>query len=235
MAYKMRASSYDKLKKAVGKVNRMIDRLNKQYQSADTPPIIPAKRELKSLVASITSSDEMKLTLRNLGNIAKKGAMDIVTYEGAQMPRYMAKEIESTLKEVNKQRSAMRERLNYNPMSVDTENLGERKLPNLENATPKRVQELIESLKSEASEYGQQQRIMNLRQAYYKSIDENFSQFHADQLKNLLDKMDIDEFATAYLNSDILDIGYIYSAEHEKERFESVYSSLYNTIYDGSE
>ena len=235
MAYKMRKTSYENLRKAVNKVNRMIDRLNKQYQSADKPPIIPVKRDVKSLVESITSSDELKLTLRNLGNMAKKGSMDIISYEGAQMPRYMAEEIKSTLKQVNKQRSAMRHRLNYDPSMVDTENLGERVLPNLEGASQKRVQDLIDSLKAEASEYGQQQRLMNLRQSYYKSIDENFSQFHADRLKNLLDQLDLDEFGRAYLNGDILDIGYIYSKEKENERFDSVYTTIYNTLYDGSE
>lgn len=232
MSYSFSKKQSRDIRNAVRRFNRVIDKLNQQYQSGGMAPIIPEKRTIKGIKENITNYNEFRRELASLNRLTrgkpsdKTKPTDIINYGGVEMTRYQAKQIKLDLAQTNKMRERYREKIGYDERKflTDTENLGDRKMPNLENMSKTAIQRFIESIHTESTELGQNQRLILLRDNYIKGLEENFSKSQARRIKSKIMSMDLETFAGMYIRDEIPDIGFLYSKENSNARYSEVIS-----------
>lgn len=216
MAYKPSEKQNQRLKEAVKNFNRVITELNKQYGSGDSAPVIPEKRSMTDIKKNVSNYNEFRRELAALNRINKAKASDIVEFTNVKMTRYDVRELKNNIRQANKQRAAFRDIIGYDETRTDTENLRERKMPDLKYLNKSQVEHIIESAASEALSKGQLERIKQLKENYKQGLRENFTKSQAKRMITMVNKMDDIKFANAYMNDELEDLTFIYGPEKGK-------------------
>lgn len=216
MAYKPSEKQNQRLKEAVKNFNRVITQLNKQYGSGDSAPVIPEKRSMTDIKKNVSNYNEFRRELAALNRINKAKATDIVEFNNVKMTRYDVRELKNNIRQANKQRAKFRDIIGYDETRTDTENLRERKMPDLKYLNKSQVEHIIESAASEALSKGQLERIKRLKENYKQGLRENFTKSQAKRMITMVNKMDDIQFANAYMNDELEDLTFIYGPEKGK-------------------
>lgn len=228
--YQPTDATKERLRKAVRDYNRIINKTSKQFAQSGENALLPPTRKYKDIVSTITSRSEMVRELRGLERIKKGKAMDIVDFGGVSMTRYEKQEIQYDIKRANIQRAKERELIKYEKMPVDTENLHERKMVNLEGMTEEQINKWVNRLKKETYDANIDARLNLLRENYYHAIRQNQSKGQADRLIRKLNKMDAQQFASAYISGALPDMAVYYTSEDMQERYEAASANIDNYL-----
>ena len=216
MAYKPTKKQNENLRAAVKRFNSTIDRLNKHYGSGGAAPIIPKKRTMKDIKNSVSNYNEFRRELAALNRITKGKAKDIVEFDNVKMLRYSVNELKNDIRQANKQRSAFRDIIGYNQMRTDSENLRNRKMPDLNKLDREQIEKIMKSASQEALTSGQMARLEQLKENYKKGIRENVRKDDAERLENMVDQIDTITFANAYVNDEVENLEFVYGNEKGK-------------------
>ena len=216
MAYKPTKKQNENLRAAVKRFNSTIDRLNKHYGSGGDAPIIPQKRTMKDIKNSVSNYNEFRRQLASLNRITKGKAKDIVEFDNVKMLRYSVNELKNDIRQANKQRAAFRDIIGYNQMRTDSENLRNRKVPDLNKLDREQIEKIMKSASQEALTSGQMARLEQLKENYKKGIRENVRKDDAERLENMVDQIDTITFANAYVNDEVENLEFVYGNEKGK-------------------
>ena len=216
MPYKPTKKQNENLRAAVKRFNSTIDRLNRHYGSGGDAPIIPKKRTMKDIKKDISSYTEFRRELAALNRITKGKAKDIIEFDNVKMLRYSVNELKNDIRQANKQRAAFRDIIGYNQMRTDSENLRNRKMPDLNKLDREQIEKIMKSASKEALTSGQMARLEQLKENYKKGIRENVRKDDAERLENMVDQIDTITFANAYVNDEVENLEFVYGNEKGK-------------------
>ena len=132
------------------------------------------------------------------------------------MLRYTVNELRNDIRQANKQRAAFRDIIGYNQMRTDSENLRNRKMPDLKKLDREQIEKIMESARKETLTSGQMARLEQLKENYKKGIRENVRKDDAERLENMVDQIDTITFANAYVNDEVENLEFVYGNEKGK-------------------
>lgn len=250
-AMKWRKEDEKKLSKAVRKFNASITNLSKKNPEIAESGLYPEKLNIKALRSNILSRADYNRTIASIERWFKPKSREIITKSGIMMIRYSYNE---SVYQYQRQLAAYKKAWNESRGNLRVQaQIGSRPIP------PSEKLMALELRRKTKAQYGEDsteniqnswavyqmrlkrnttdkyiQETNNLFYSnYVKSLDENFTPEHANDIQALMYTLQLTGYEL-YLLTTIqpdLDIEFIYGPDTEEEKYNYINESLYKTYW----